>query len=276
MILDFQRNRVSRLVRRAAPSLALIALLLPGLFAAGASAADAAPGVRLEGEDAARIYARLHAARADMPIVAVIKGPAPGLYTVELGDAGAYYATTDGSHLIAGDLYAVLGDGFENRTEDLRSARRVDILDEIAREDLIVFPAEGETRGVVSVFTDVDCGFCRKLHLEVPELNAMGIEVRYLAYPRAGIGSESAAKLVSAWCAADPATALTRLKAGEPVENRSCANPVAAQFRLGQRLGVRGTPALFLDDGRMLPGYMPAAVLAAELGIGPGVAAGGR
>lgn len=263
-------------LRKAAPLLALIAALLPGLSVTSASAADAAPGVRLEGDNAAAIYARLHAAREDMPIVAVVEGPAPGLYTVELGDASAYYATADGSHLVAGDLYAVVSGGFENRTEDLRSARRVDMLEEVAREDLIVFPAEGETRGVVSVFTDVDCGFCRKLHLEVPELNAMGIEVRYLAYPRAGIGSDSAVKMVSAWCSSDPAAALTRLKAGEPVEARTCVNPVADQYRLGQRLGVRGTPALFLEDGRMLPGYMPAAVLAAELGIGPGVVSGGR
>ncbi|MDZ7826828.1 MAG: DsbC family protein [Gammaproteobacteria bacterium] len=248
------------------------ASLLSVLLAATAMTATAAPeGVELEGEAAERIYARLHAAEQAMPIVAVRPSPAPGLYTVEMEDATAYYATADGGFLVAGDLYGVSGAGFANRTEDLRAGRRVEMLAAVAKEDMIVFAPEGETRGVVSVFTDVDCGFCQRLHREVPALNEMGIEVRYLAYPRAGIGSKSADKLVTAWCAEDPRTALTRLKQGRPVEPRSCANPVASQFRLGQRMGVRGTPALFLEDGRMIPGYRPAEALAEEMGL-----AGGR
>ena len=141
------------------------------------------------------------------------------------------------------------------------------MLDALQTDDMIIFAPEGRRRGVVNVFTDVDCGYCQRLHREVPALNEMGIEVRYLAYPRAGIGSPSAEKLVSAWCAENPQAALTRLKTGEPVEPRSCANPIAAQYRLGQQMGVRGTPALFLEDGRMLPGYMPADALAAEMGL---------
>ena len=202
-----------------------------------------------------------------MPIVAVRPSPAPGLYTVELEDATAYYATVDGAFLVAGDLYGVSAAGFVNRSEDLRAGRRVELLAAVEKEDMIVFAPEGETRGVVNVFTDVDCGFCQRLHREVPALNEMGIEVRYLAYPRAGIGSEASDKLVTAWCAADPRTALTRLKQGRPVEPATCANPVASQYRLGQRMGVRGTPALFLEDGRMIPGYRPAEALAAEMGL---------
>ncbi|MFT5670969.1 MAG: thiol:disulfide interchange protein DsbC, partial [Glaciecola sp.] len=115
---------------------------------------------------------------------------------------------------------------------------------------------------------DVDCGYCRKLHEEVPALNAKGIEVRYLAYPRAGIGSPSYNKIVSAWCAVDQQNALTKLKQLEPIPTNICAgNPVAAQFALGGKMGVRGTPALVLDSGRLLPGYMPADRLAAELGV---------
>lgn len=234
------------------------------LSSVGAAAADAP---RLEGEAAERIYANLKAASPTMPIVAVVPAPVPGLYTVELENAGAYYATPDASAVVAGDLYSIEGGGFVNRTEDLRSARRVGMLDALDEADMIVFSPEGERRGVVNVFTDVDCGFCQRLHREVPALNEMGIEVRYLAYPRAGIGSSSAAKLESAWCAEDPQSALTRLKSGDPVEPRSCVNPVAAQYRLGQLMGVRGTPALFLEDGRLLPGYMPADALAAEMGL---------
>jgi len=101
----------------------------------------------------------------------------------------------------------------------------------------------------------------------VPELNRNGVEVRYLSFPRAGVGSPSYDKHVSAWCSSDPRTALTRLKNGESVEPRTCANPVAAQYALSQQLGVRGTPAIFLEDGRYLPGYMPADELLKELGL---------
>ena len=227
----------------------------------------AADAPRLEGDAARQIYENLLAASPSMPIIAVVPAPVPGLYTVELSNATAYYATPDAKHVIAGDLFAIEGGGFVNRTEDLRSARRVGMLDALQADDMIIFAPEGQRRGVVNVFTDVDCGYCQRLHREVPALNEMGIEVRYLAYPRAGIGSPSAEKLVSAWCAEDPQAALTRLKTGEPVEPRSCANPIAAQYRLGQQMGVRGTPALFLEDGRMLPGYMPADALAAEMGL---------
>jgi thiol:disulfide interchange protein DsbC len=254
---------MSSIVRR----LLLVAALVTGFPAA---AAEVGRGVILEGEHASTILARINAARAGMPVVRIAPSPVESLYSVELEDASTFYATLDGRHLIAGDLYEIGADGFVNRTEDLRAGKRLDLLDAVAEEDMIVFSAEGETKGVVSVFTDVDCGFCQRLHQEVPELNAMGIEVRYLAYPRAGIGSASADKLVSAWCAAEPTVALTRLKAGQPVEPRSCPNPVASQYRLGREMGVRGTPALFLEDGRYLPGYMPAHALAAELGVAVG------
>ena len=132
----------------------------------------------------------------------------------------------------------------------------------------LVFAATGKRKATISVFTDVDCDYCRKLHLEVPELNAMGVEVRYLAYPRAGVGSESYRKIVSAWCATDPNTALTALKAGKTITDNQCSdNPVADQYQLGQQMGISGTPAILLEDGRLLPGYMPAAQLAESIGI---------
>jgi thiol:disulfide interchange protein DsbC len=133
---------------------------------------------------------------------------------------------------------------------------------------MIVFSPKGQVKASVTVFTDVDCGYCQKLHEEVPALNAKGIEVRYLAYPRAGIGSPSYNKIVSAWCANDQQDALTKLKRRQPIPTNICAgNPVAAQFALGGKMGVRGTPALVLESGRLLPGYMPADRLAAELGV---------
>lgn len=241
------------------------ALFLASLLVTAPVAADS--GIRLEGEAAEDIRARLQAVRPDLPLVGLEPAPVPGLYTVEFEDGSIFYATEDGRYLITGDLYEVTDDRFVNRSEDVRSRHRAEVIANLPKEDMIVFSANGEQRGVVTVFTDVDCGFCRRLHLEVPELNENGVEVRYLAYPRAGVGSASYDRHVSAWCAGDPNTAITRLKAGEPIEPRSCSNPVAKQFELGRELGVRGTPAIYLGNGRYLPGYMPAAELLQELGL---------
>jgi thiol:disulfide interchange protein DsbC len=131
----------------------------------------------------------------------------------------------------------------------------------------VVFPADGEMRAIINVFTDIDCGYCRQMHRDVAHLNALGIEVRYLGYPRAGIGSSSFDKLVTAWCADDQQDAMTRLKAGEHVEPRTCPNPVAEHYALGDRVGVTGTPSIILMDGRMIPGYLPPEDLAARIGL---------
>ena len=113
----------------------------------------------------------------------------------------------------------------------------------------------------VTIFTDVDCGYCRKLHREMASYNDLGIRVRYLMFPRAGVNSESFNTAVSVWCADDQQTAMTRAKLGKSIEAKTCANPIAEQYSLGQQLGVRGTPSIILDNGEMVPGYVPAARL---------------
>jgi thiol:disulfide interchange protein DsbC len=140
------------------------------------------------------------------------------------------------------------------------------LLEALDESEMVVFAPENPQK-TVTVFTDFDCTYCRKLHQEVPVLNELGIAVRYLAYPRAGVGSASYDKMVSAWCADDPNTALTDAKMGKAIPQKTCANPVAKQYRLGDDFGVTGTPALILEDGQLLPGYMPASALAARLGI---------
>jgi thiol:disulfide interchange protein DsbC len=138
----------------------------------------------------------------------------------------------------------------------------------IKKDDFITFSPKGETKASVVVFTDVDCGYCRKLHKEIPRLNEMGVEVKYLAYPRAGIGSNSYNKIASAWCAEDRQDAMNKLKAGEEIPMNVCeSNPVAEQFNIGIQAGLNGTPAIVLDSGELIPGYMPADKLAQTIGI---------
>ena len=192
----------------------------------------------------------------------------PGVVEVQLKAGPRVYSTLKGDFFIVGDLYSVGPTGFVNLAEQRRDQERVAVLAKIDRDDMIIFSPEGETRAYIYVFTDVSCYYCQKLHQEVPELNKSGVEVRYLAYPRAGVDSLPGKQLVSAWCADDPQDTLTKLKSKEPVPENVCKdNPVAAQFALGQELGVNGTPAIITETGEMIPGYRPAADLIEILGL---------
>jgi thiol:disulfide interchange protein DsbC len=189
------------------------------------------------------------------------------MVTIELAGGTMLYATTDGRYLFAGDLYELGDTRLVNLADERRTGLRRELLAKVPLSEMVVFPATGTRKAVISVFTDVDCGYCRKLHLEVPELNARGVEVRYLAYPRQGLESDAAAKMVSAWCASDRGDAITRLKRGEAIPRKSCDNPVERQYELGHEIGVQGTPAIVFEDGTLHPGYAPAGELVSQLGI---------
>ena len=193
---------------------------------------------------------------------------ADGLVEVSLVNGLVVYATPSGEHFVAGDLYAVRTEGLVNLAEQKRETERKALMDSLDPADMIVFRPDGETRSHITVFTDVTCFYCQKLHREVADLNARGIEVRYLAYPRGGLDSEGAQKLATAWCADDPQETLTKLKAGEVLPINDCEEaPIAAQYALGKSLGVRGTPAIVTSTGQMIPGYKPAAELEQLLGL---------
>lgn len=213
------------------------------------------------------IRERLIAARPDIPILDIQPAQIPGFYDVFLPAGQVLHFTADGKHFYTGDLYAVT-DELVNLTESGRSDQRKQLVDSVDEAEMLVFsPPKGRVKATVTVFTDIDCVFCRKLHDEVPELNRLGIAVRYLAYPRSGPNTPSYDKLVSAWCAEDPLMALTLAKAGKDIPEASCENPVAAQYELGGRLGINSTPSMIYDDGTLARGYMPAADLAQALGI---------
>jgi len=217
--------------------------------------------------DGQLLVSRLKTLRPELPIERVSPSPLPGILQLELAGGSVFYGTQDGRYLFAGDLYELGEDSLINLAEQGRIQKRQALMAEVDVADMVVFSTEGPTKAVINVFTDVDCGYCRKLHQEVPRLNELGVEVRYLAYPRAGIGSRAYQKIVSAWCSDDPNRAITRLKAGESIPDTTCSNPVADQYELGHQVGVSGTPAIVLEDGRLLPGYMPADDLAKTIGI---------
>lgn len=209
------------------------------------------------------------ASRPGLTLQSISTSAIEGLYTVQIANGPVLYSTSDGKYFVLGDLFEAAPDGFINLAERVREEGRAELMATVSADDMIIFaPKEQPSKATIMVFTDVDCFYCQKLHQEVPDLNRLGIEVRYLAYPRAGIGSDSYKKIASAWCADDRQAAMTKLKARQRIPDNVCPdNPVEAQFQLGQQVGVSGTPALVTTAGRLMPGYMPALQLAGALGI---------
>jgi thiol:disulfide interchange protein DsbC len=190
-----------------------------------------------------------------------------GLYEISVGTNLAY-VSADGRYLLRGELIDIK-EGFNLTKERQRGLRRA-ILEGLDERQMVVFSGDNPQH-TVTVFTDVDCGYCAKLHRELADYYAQGIRIRYLAYPRAGPESGSARKMVSVWCAANPHEAMTRAKAGREVEQADCENPVANQYALGAQFGLRGTPTIVLETGDVIGGYAPAkdllqAILQAKAG----------
>ncbi len=179
-------------------------------------------------------------------------------------DNDILYISADGRFLLRGDLYDMRTQA--NLTESRRAAFRLGLVNALKAEDLVVFAPKGrKARHVVYVFTDIDCNFCRQLQREMRQYNELGIEVRYLAYPRSGPDTPSYHKIVSVWCADDQLDAMARAKAGESIPAKTCPNPVLEHMQIAARVGVRGTPTFVLEDGTTLPGYVPPARLAEYL-----------
>lgn len=243
---------------------ALKTSLLASVFLAAFPALAAGPAP----EVAERILDNLKQARGDLNYSGVSLSPVAGLYEVRVTGGPTLYVSEDGEFFIAGDLFSIKPGRFVNIQEQARSKERAKLLAAIDKEDQIIFSPAGETKAYVNVFTDVDCGYCQKLHSEIDQINAKGIEVRYLAYPRAGATSQSADKLATAWCADDPQATMTKLKNRESVPMQVCAdNPVAEHYELGGLIGVSGTPNMVTEDGEIIGGYLPAEELANRLGI---------
>jgi len=192
--------------------------------------------------------------------------PIDGLYEIAYGSK-IVYVTKDGNFLIEGDVYDI-NKGM-NLTENVRQVGRKKVIDSIDPKNEIVFgPKDGKAKYVITAFTDIDCGYCRKLHKEIKSYNDLGIEMRYVAFPRSGPKTESYYKAVAVWCAKDRNKALTFAKGGAKLEQlqalaqvddkAGCAKAVDRHLSKAREIGISGTPTLFMEDGQIIPGYVPA------------------
>jgi len=189
--------------------------------------------------------------------------PIPGIYEFTQ-DADVSYLTADGKYFLDGNLYDM--HSRENLTEQLRMHARMAMIAAVPESEMLIF-SPPNPKYTITVFTDVDCQYCRKLHSEMAELNRLGVRVRYMFFPRTGPDTESWRKAEVVWCSPNRNDALTRAKAGAVLDmNKTCGpTPVAREYALGQSIGVRGTPAIVTDSGDYIAGYMPPNELVAQL-----------
>ncbi len=240
----------------------LLALLLGCTLASGLFAAE---------DEIDKLRATLAERLPDVTPDRIAPSPIPGLYELVIGTQ-VVYITGDGRLALQGRLLDL--EQGTDLTEPVISDARLKLLAAIPEEKMVIFEPEGEVKHTLTTFTDIDCPYCRRLHAEMGQLNASGIRVRYMLYPRAGPKSESYRKAVDVWCAEDRNAAMTRAKAGQPLPRGDCDNPVLKHMELGVALGLTGTPYSITETGETVSGYAPAATLAARLdgrpeGLGP-------
>ncbi|WP_274644227.1 DsbC family protein [Pseudomonas serbica] len=217
--------------------------------------APAAPQ-KVESRHDDKIMATLKILQNDVSVTSIQKSDIAGLYSVELASGRPLYATEDGAYIFAGNLFKNVDGAIVNVTDEAQKKVAVQKLKGLKESDMVIYPAANR-KATITVFTDVDCPYCAKLHDDVPALNAQGIEVRYLAFPRMGLESETYQKMVSVWCAPDARKAMDDATGETPIAKLTCDNQVAAQYELGKLLGVRGTPTIYLESGEMMGGYSP-------------------
>lgn len=236
------------------------------------SAAPAAAEVEVDPETAdGRALAAIRKLNPRVTVDRVGPAPIDGFREVVVGGQ-VLYVSDDGRYLLQGALFDV------EARQDLSQAGlaevRRELIAEVPQSDRIVF-APDDPKHTVTVFTDVECGYCRKLHEQIDEYNRQGIAIEYLAFPRMGPASPDFEEMVSVWCSDDRRQALTDAKSDKRVPKRNCTNPVAMHYALGQRIGLTGTPMIVTESGMQMPGYMPPQALREALEQLDAEAAGG-
>ncbi len=212
----------------------------------------------MAGEDTTKLKAALATLLPGATPDSIKPAAIPGMYEISYG-ATVLYMTQDGRYLLRGDLIDV--ERGENLTEVNRNRARLKIVGAIDEGSMIVY-APRKVKHTITVFTDPDCAYCRKMHSEMQEYNKRGIKIRYMAFPRSGVDTPSYEKSVSVWCVKDRAAAMTRAKRGDEIAKKTCDDPVQMHLQAARQIGISGTPTLILEDGSLIPGYVPAERLA--------------
>jgi len=184
--------------------------------------------------------------------------PVPGVYEVVVGPH-IVYMSADGRYMFQGSLIDV--STRQSLTEPRRRQAVKAVIDRVSEDKMIIYEPK-KTKHTITVFTDIDCGYCRKLHNEMQSYLDAGIRVRYMFFPRAGVGSESYKKAIAVWCSDDRKAALTAAKNQKPIDMKTCPNPIDEHMQLVEKLGARGTPFIVFENGETQPGYAPAAQMA--------------
>ena len=179
----------------------------------------------------------------------------PNIYKVYYGDIQPLYVSKSGKYFLYGDMFEINSSEIINLTALDIKKQRISLMKEINKDELISFSSDDETYSV-TVFTDVDCGYCRKLHNEIKAYNKLGISINYAAFPRSGIGTEAFTKMVGAWCSTNPKKSITYLKDGKKLDLNICdSQPVSKHYAIGKKIGITGTPAIISSEGELFPGY---------------------
>ncbi|MDD9890147.1 MAG: DsbC family protein [Gammaproteobacteria bacterium] len=207
------------------------------------------------------------ASQGQLEILGIKETPLGNIYEVELNTGELLYSDESGDYLFAGDMYQTTGAGLMNLSSGTRQIRTLERVAKIPEEEMIIYSPEVEVQATITVFTDVDCTYCRALHRDMEDLLARGIQIRYLAYPRGGEAAGSYDKMISVWCSDDRHKSLTQAKNGQNLPERECDTPIMTHYDLGNAIGISGTPALIFPDGRVIPGYMEVERLVAMLNI---------
>ncbi|BFN00114.1 DsbC family protein [Moraxella sp. K02] len=225
---------------------------------------SSAPAAKNEPQLQQMLAANLAKSGITAKITSVTATSMPNIYWVKAEGLPAFFTDATGQYVIQGDIIKVGGAKPEHISANLQAQDAKASLASIDKKDMIIFPAKGQTKAAIYVFTDADCGYCRKFHSEIDEINALGIEVRYLPWPRS---EQTMPIMEKIWCSGDRKKALTDAKLGMPINAPTCSNPVRKIYELGANLGINGTPAVFDTEGHQLGGYLPPDELAQALNL---------
>lgn len=233
------------------------ATTLDSANSAGKGSVDASIVTEVSAAEQEKVKAAIKKSIPELSINTVSPAPLPGFYQIGSG-ADIFYASADGRYVLYGSILDLSRDKKTwNLTDQVRNQSRRELIAAVDKQDMIIFSPKGQAKSSVVVFTDLDCVFCQRFHKNINDILEQGIEVRYMSFPREGIGSHGYKQAVSVWCADDKAAMLTLAESGGEVPDKQCAgNIVATQAKLGEKLGIKGTPTIIFADGFMLTSYL--------------------